>query len=223
MIPLPDDLEKALPFYTSTRPISLPPPDAVARPSRVAGQVHVNRTFAVPQIPRAPAVSNVRLRGLRRRRPDRPARRPKCAQGLCSRATRRSGRQPVDPRQPSRIPITSTPVDLDSDGLQDLLIADLGEFFPGDHHHGAVIWMRGLGNGKFGRVWLDGWPRVADVEAGRLQRRRQARSGRRGLRLPQDRANLRSSRTRRRLRAALVRDATRSIRARAASTSSRST
>ena len=59
-----------------------------------------------------------------------------------------------------------TPVDLDKDGLQDLLIADLGEFFPGDHHKGAVIWMRGLSNGKFGpAMWLDGWPRVADVEA----------------------------------------------------------
>ncbi len=59
-----------------------------------------------------------------------------------------------------------TPVDLDKDGLQDLLIADLGEFFPGDHHKGAVIWMRGLSNGKFApAMWLDGWPRVADVEA----------------------------------------------------------
>jgi hypothetical protein len=59
-----------------------------------------------------------------------------------------------------------TPIDLDKDGLQDLLVADLGEFFPGDHHHGAVIWMRGLPDGKFGPMWLDGWPRVADVEAG---------------------------------------------------------
>jgi hypothetical protein len=27
-----------------------------------------------------------------------------------------------------------------------------------------VIWLRGLGKGKFGAFWLDGWPRVADVE-----------------------------------------------------------
>jgi hypothetical protein len=43
-------------------------------------------------------------------------------------------------------------------------MGDLGEFFPADHDKGAVIWMRGLANGKFGSFWLDGWPRVADVE-----------------------------------------------------------
>ena len=59
-----------------------------------------------------------------------------------------------------------TPVDLDKDGVQDLLVADLGEFPPFDHDHGAVIWLRGIANGKFGAMWLDGWPRVADVEAG---------------------------------------------------------
>ena len=56
--------------------------------------------------------------------------------------------------------------DVDGDGLKDLLVADLGQFLPGDHTDGAVIWMRGLGNGKFGGFWADGWPRVADVEAG---------------------------------------------------------
>jgi VCBS repeat protein len=39
-----------------------------------------------------------------------------------------------------------------------------GQFFPGDHKNGAVIWMRALGKGKFGGFWADGLPRVADVE-----------------------------------------------------------
>jgi len=56
--------------------------------------------------------------------------------------------------------------DVDGDGLKDLLIADLGQFLPGDHTDGAMIWMRALGNGKFGGFWADGLPRVADVEAG---------------------------------------------------------
>ena len=56
-------------------------------------------------------------------------------------------------------------VDVDRDGIQDLLVGDMGEFFPADHNKGAVIWLRGLGKGKFGAAfWLDGWPRVADVE-----------------------------------------------------------
>jgi hypothetical protein len=55
--------------------------------------------------------------------------------------------------------------DVDRDGIKDLLIADLGEFFPADHDKGAVVLLRGLPSGKFGAFWLDGWPRVADVEA----------------------------------------------------------
>jgi hypothetical protein len=62
-------------------------------------------------------------------------------------------------------PAHVTLTDVDRDGIQDLLVADLGEFFPADHDKGAAIWMRGLGNGKFGAFWLDGWPRVADVES----------------------------------------------------------
>ncbi len=57
-----------------------------------------------------------------------------------------------------------TLADVDNDGISDLLVADLGQFFPGDHKDGAVIWMRGLGKGKFGGLTAGGWPRVADVE-----------------------------------------------------------
>jgi hypothetical protein len=55
--------------------------------------------------------------------------------------------------------------DFDGDGRKDMLVADLGQFFPADHHDGAVIWMRGLANGTFSQFWLDDWPRVADVES----------------------------------------------------------
>jgi hypothetical protein len=53
--------------------------------------------------------------------------------------------------------------DVDRDGTEDLLVGDMGDFFPADHARGAVIWMRGVGKRKFGAFWLDGWPRVADV------------------------------------------------------------
>ena len=58
-----------------------------------------------------------------------------------------------------------TMTDVDKDGAEDLLIADLGRFLPSDHHEGGIVWMRGLGNGRFDHLALDGWPRVADVEA----------------------------------------------------------
>jgi hypothetical protein len=63
-------------------------------------------------------------------------------------------------------PARVTFADVDRDGIQDLLVADLGAFFPSDHTKGSVIWLRGLGSGKFSAFWLDGWPRVADVQAG---------------------------------------------------------
>ena len=48
--------------------------------------------------------------------------------------------------------------------MQDLLVADLGEFPPSitTTARDLAAW---VANGKFGAMWLDGWPRVADVEA----------------------------------------------------------
>ena len=79
---------------------------------------------------------------------------------------------PLAPQSPLKViadiphPDHVTFTDVDKDGLKDLLIADLGQFLPGDHTDGAMIWMRALGAGKFGGFWADGLPRVADVEAG---------------------------------------------------------
>ena len=47
----------------------------------------------------------------------------------------------------------------------DFLIGDLGQFQPGDHHKGAVVWLRGKRDGNYSPGTLTGWPRVADVEA----------------------------------------------------------
>jgi hypothetical protein len=57
-------------------------------------------------------------------------------------------------------------VDLDGDGRQDLLVADLGSFFPSNDKVGSVVWMRGQADGTFKPVTLlDGVGRVADVQA----------------------------------------------------------
>jgi hypothetical protein len=67
---------------------------------------------------------------------------------------------------PSHVTVT----DLDRDGVMDLLVGDLGEFFPADHKKGAAILLRGLPGGKFGSFWLDGWPRVASLRAADFNR-----------------------------------------------------
>jgi hypothetical protein len=57
-------------------------------------------------------------------------------------------------------------VDLDKDGKQDLLIADLGDFMPGDHEKGSVVWLRQTAPLVFEKhVLIEHIARTADVEA----------------------------------------------------------
>jgi hypothetical protein len=162
-VSLPPDMDQALLFFTSRAPERLPKPEAwpdVAESSiRFAQQ-----TLMMPDMPQLPAVSNLQLVdfdgdkrldviGTDMRQgfvftghPD------KAGSGLSIIA---------NIAHPAHVTLT----DADRDGIQDLLVADLGEFLPADHAKGAVIWLRGQGSGKFVTLALDGWPRVADVEA----------------------------------------------------------
>jgi hypothetical protein len=57
-------------------------------------------------------------------------------------------------------------VDLDRDGIADILVANLGSFKPTDRRVGSVVWLRGRGDGTFMPfTLLDGVGRVADVQA----------------------------------------------------------
>jgi hypothetical protein len=156
-------MERVLPFYLSGAPERLPAPepwpDAAESPVRFA-----KHALAVPGMPGTPAVSNVRLVDIDGdKRLDLLG--TDMRQGVVF-----SGR-PATPGSALTIvasiphPAHVTLTDVDGDGIQDLLVADLGEFFPADHDKGAAIWLRGLGNGKYSAFWLDGWPRVADVES----------------------------------------------------------
>jgi hypothetical protein len=57
-------------------------------------------------------------------------------------------------------------VDLDKDGLPDLLVGDLGSFQPADHTNGAIVWLRRERSGAYKTIVLaDALGRVADVRA----------------------------------------------------------
>jgi hypothetical protein len=56
--------------------------------------------------------------------------------------------------------------DLDGDQIPDVLVANLGNFKPTDRLLGSVVWLRGLGNGKFQPyTLLENVGRIADVRA----------------------------------------------------------
>jgi hypothetical protein len=57
-------------------------------------------------------------------------------------------------------------VDLDQDGILDILVADLGSYQPTDRRCGSVVWLRGKADGSFESVTLlSNVGRVADVRA----------------------------------------------------------
>jgi cytochrome c5 len=63
-------------------------------------------------------------------------------------------------------PAHSEPVDLDRDGVMDLLVSNLGTPIPSEQRLGSVVWLRGSADGTFGLVTLaDGLGRVADARA----------------------------------------------------------
>jgi hypothetical protein len=162
-VQLPPDMEQALAYYTPLAPEHLPAPEAW--PAATESSVpFVRSDMTMPDMPPTPAVSNVQLVDFNGdKRLDVLG--TDMRQGLVFTG------DPVNPRRALTTvasiphPAHVTMTDVDRDGVQDLLIGDLGEFFPADHDKGAVIWLRGLGSGKFGTTWLDGWPRVADVES----------------------------------------------------------
>ncbi len=68
-------------------------------------------------------------------------------------------------RQPAHVEV----VDLDADGVKDLLVANLGNFYPTNDKCGSVVWLRGSKAGVFTpHTLLEGVGRVADVQAADL-------------------------------------------------------
>ena len=162
-VKLPPDMEQVLPFYTSRAPERLPASEPW--PADSESPVRFARSgLSMPDMPATPAVSNVQLVDLNGDgRLDVLG--TDMRQGLVFSGTPGGPGTSLSVVASIPHPAHVTRTDVDRDGVADLVVADLGEFFPADHDKGAVIWLRGREGGKFGAFWIDGWPRVADAES----------------------------------------------------------
>jgi hypothetical protein len=84
--------------------------------------------------------------------------------------------RPNDPTPKWRVlaevphPARAEVVDLDGDGIKDLLVACLGEFTPTDKRAGSVVWLRGNKDGSFTpHTLLADVGRVSDVRAAKFR------------------------------------------------------
>jgi hypothetical protein len=160
----PPPIEQVTKWYEDFAPPELPP---LAIP-RAAGPLPVRlRRTAYPVCPQAPApaVSNVNLvRLFDERRLDVLA---------CDlRAGLVLALSPYAPAPAWRVlgtvpnPAHAEVVDLDGDGVKDVLVANLGSAEPTNERTGSVVWLRGGRDGRFTPVTLlEGVGRVADVQA----------------------------------------------------------
>ncbi len=157
-------VEAATAYWTARAPatLSLPPEVSGSPPSPLAFE----RQFVeLAEIPSPPAVSNVAFVRLADDAP---------IQLLIS--DMRHGSlvlwTPSRPDEPAKVigrvrhPSRTQVVDLDGDGIRDVLVADLGVFWNEDTDQGSVVWLRGRGGEEFQKiVLLDGISRVNEVQA----------------------------------------------------------
>jgi hypothetical protein len=162
----PPPIEEVVKFYEERAPEKLPlvtitqadtPP-----PLRLA-QIHFGMP---PEVAPPPAISNVNVGFLS------DAKRPDVL--VCD---MRNGLvmvlKPQDPAPALKVltreipnPAHTEVVDLDGDGIKDILVANLGNFLPTDRRCGSVEWLRGTKDGRFVRhTLLADVGRVADVQA----------------------------------------------------------
>lgn len=150
-------------YYTSNAPeqLQLAPSATGSPPSRLAFTPHV---LTVEASPIRPLVSNVKFVQLSN---DKTVQLLVCEmyQGVVALW------QPSQPDAPPKIiatvphPSNTTVVDLDGDGLLDILVSDLGVLSAQDTQHGAVVWLRARPTGEFdASILVDGLGRVADTQ-----------------------------------------------------------
>ena len=169
---MPPPIEEVVKYYEERAPLALPP--LVIHPSDRPLPVTFSRTdyptFAGPPKVSPPYISNVNLVHLFD-----PKRLDVLACEMHGGAI--MVLQPYKSKPEWRLlyatgadnkfnPAHTEIVDLDKDGIPDMLVANLGSYLPTDRRCGSVMWFRGLGEGRFQPpiTLLKDKGRVADVQ-----------------------------------------------------------
>jgi hypothetical protein len=157
---LTPDFRAALDWYERRAPRSLEPP--ADWPAPLSRPRFEKRWLSPPEAPPTPVISNVQLLDVEG---DEAPELIGCDMRHGMVFIGRGGRKAVELTPVAQLasPSHVTVVDLDGDGIRDLVVADLGEFLPRDHDKGAVVWLRGRGDGRYAPFAIGGLPRVADV------------------------------------------------------------
>jgi hypothetical protein len=161
--PIDFDPERIARFYESRAPDALPALAPWPAPGRDPERFARHGFRPAGERP-PPAVANVRFFDLDGRgRPQVVAVDMHAGLVLAADPARRDGAV----RELARIPhpCHSEAVDLDRDGLMDLVVADLGDPSPGDLLKGSVVWLRRRKDGGYDPTTLAaGLPRTADAQ-----------------------------------------------------------
>jgi hypothetical protein len=166
MIALPPDMLRIQRFYEGAAPALLPAP--VPWPTNDSEPAAFERQplhLAGRPQPSYPAIANVRLLDLDGDgRPEVVA--SDMREGLVMAGTPRGGAALQVIAAVVGHPSHIERIDLDQDGLQDLLVGNLGSFQPADHTDGAIVWLRRHKDGSYSSLVLaQRLGRVADVRA----------------------------------------------------------
>src|SRR5438132_3494160 len=160
----PPPLDATVKYYEARAPLQLP--EAVFARAATPLPVRLARTgIAGPPDSAAPAVANVNLVHLSDpRRLDVLACEMRAGLVMALKPYASPPAWQVLGKVPN--PAHAEVVDLDGDGIQDILVADLGSFTPTDRRCGRVVWLHGRTDGTYAPVTLlEGVGRVADVRA----------------------------------------------------------
>ena len=157
-------LESVVRYYEHRAPLALPP--LKVEPSRRPPLLGFTpQGYPLPQRSPHPGVTNVNLVSLLdRRRLDVLV----CDARLNEVLVHSPYESTPSWRSLGRVaaPAHAEVIDLDGDGIKDVLVASLGSFFPTDERCGSVVWLRGQpGGGYAPHTLLKDVGRVADVQA----------------------------------------------------------